>query len=140
MRIGIITHYYKSLNYGGVLQAYALCRYLSEQGYEAQQICYDRSKDPPFWGCRLFKIMGRPLLKVIRKKQKKKAYRMNRENGFRNGKKQFPSSDRTLYRIQSKSIRQKIYKNQTGSLIYLLWEATRYGILMLFAMHIYLIL
>lgn len=73
MRIGIITHYYKSLNYGGVLQAYALCRYLSEQGYEAQQICYDRSKDPPFWGCRLFKIMGRPLLKVIRKKQKQKS-------------------------------------------------------------------
>ena len=72
MRIGIITHYYKSLNYGGVLQAYALCRYLNKQGYEAKQICYDRSEDPPFWGCRLFKIMGRPLLKVIRKKQKQK--------------------------------------------------------------------
>ena len=37
-RIGIITLYYKSTNYGGNLQAYALCEALSKQGYEAEQI------------------------------------------------------------------------------------------------------
>ncbi len=40
MRIGIITHYYKSTNYGGNLQAYALVKYLNSQGYNAEQISY----------------------------------------------------------------------------------------------------
>lgn len=39
MKIGIITHYYKSGNYGGTLQAYALCKQLEKMGYEAEQIC-----------------------------------------------------------------------------------------------------
>lgn len=42
MKIGIITHYYNSANYGGNLQAYALTRYLNKE-YSAEQICYDRS-------------------------------------------------------------------------------------------------
>lgn len=42
-RVGIITHYYNSRNYGGVLQAYALCRVLRDQGYDCEQICYDSS-------------------------------------------------------------------------------------------------
>lgn len=49
MKIGIITHYYGSLNYGGNLQAYALCRYLNELGHVAEQISYDKSCDPAFW-------------------------------------------------------------------------------------------
>ena len=44
-KIGIITHYYNSTNYGGVLQAYALCRRLNEAGLSAEQICYQPS--PP---------------------------------------------------------------------------------------------
>lgn len=39
-RIGIITHYYDSHNIGGLLQAYALCRKVSEFGFQAEQICY----------------------------------------------------------------------------------------------------
>lgn len=42
-RVGIITHYYNSCNYGGVLQAYALCSLLRKQGYDCEQICYDPS-------------------------------------------------------------------------------------------------
>ncbi len=42
-KIGIITHYYNSHNYGGLLQAYALCRILDEYGYDAEQISYDTS-------------------------------------------------------------------------------------------------
>lgn len=40
MKIGIITHFYNSTNYGGVLQAYALCRHLNNRGHEASQILY----------------------------------------------------------------------------------------------------
>ena len=41
-RVGIVTHYYKSSNYGGNLQAYALCRALNKlKGVQAEQICYD---------------------------------------------------------------------------------------------------
>lgn len=40
MKIGILTLFHKSKNYGGVLQAYALCKYLKDQGHEAQQLLY----------------------------------------------------------------------------------------------------
>lgn len=40
MKIGIITFFHKSTNYGGVLQAYALCKYLNDHGYKASQIKY----------------------------------------------------------------------------------------------------
>lgn len=43
LKIGIITHYYNSTNYGGNLQAYALCKFLEMHGYEAEQISYDKS-------------------------------------------------------------------------------------------------
>ena len=42
MKIGIITHYFNSKNYGGNFQAYALCRVLNELGYNAEQISFDR--------------------------------------------------------------------------------------------------
>lgn len=41
MKVGIITQYYHSNNYGGNLQAYALCRFLDKNGYDAEQICCD---------------------------------------------------------------------------------------------------
>lgn len=40
-KVGIITHYYKSLNYGGNLQAFALCKCLQRNGYEAEQISFE---------------------------------------------------------------------------------------------------
>ena len=45
MRVGIVTHYYQSQNYGGNLQAYALCKALEALGHEAEQISLDRNKD-----------------------------------------------------------------------------------------------
>ena len=42
-KLGIVTHYYDSINYGGNLQAYALCSFLSDQGYDAEQICFPLS-------------------------------------------------------------------------------------------------
>lgn len=39
-KIGILTHFYNSTNYGGVLQAYALCKILEKNGFDAKQILY----------------------------------------------------------------------------------------------------
>lgn len=43
LNIGIVTHYYNSTNFGGNLQAYALCRFLNENFpfVKAEQISYD---------------------------------------------------------------------------------------------------
>lgn len=43
MKIGILTHFHKSTNYGGVLQAYALCESLNKSGHSASQILYKHS-------------------------------------------------------------------------------------------------
>lgn len=40
MKIGIMTMYYRSQNYGGLLQAYALQKAIESLGYNAEQICY----------------------------------------------------------------------------------------------------
>ena len=45
MRVGIVTHYYQSQNYGGNLQAFALCKALEALGHNAVQISLDRNKD-----------------------------------------------------------------------------------------------
>lgn len=42
-KIGIMTMFYKSANYGGVLQAYALTYYLDKVGLRSEQICFDRA-------------------------------------------------------------------------------------------------
>ena len=42
MKIGIITLYYNSYNFGGLLQAYALAYFINKHtGHEAEQICYE---------------------------------------------------------------------------------------------------
>lgn len=43
MRIGILTEYYNSMNYGALLQAWALCETLLDMGYEAEQIPYRKN-------------------------------------------------------------------------------------------------
>ena len=45
MKVGIVTHYYKSENYGGNLQAYALCKVVEGLGHEVEQISLNRIKD-----------------------------------------------------------------------------------------------
>lgn len=43
-KIGIITMCYNSTNYGGVLQAFALEKYISSLGYSCEQIMYNREQ------------------------------------------------------------------------------------------------
>lgn len=58
MRAAIITHYYKSKNYGGNLQAYALCKVLQSMGADAEQLSLNRNA-------------GKGLIKKIKKLIKK---------------------------------------------------------------------
>lgn len=46
-KVGIITHYCKTKNCGGSLQAYALCKVLNSRGYNAEQICYILNNSKP---------------------------------------------------------------------------------------------
>lgn len=46
--VGIITNLYKNFNYGGILQAYALTEFISNQGYRCEQIQYDNRYDNTF--------------------------------------------------------------------------------------------
>ncbi len=41
-KIGIVSLYYNSVNYGGLAQAYALNKYFMDLGYESKLISYDR--------------------------------------------------------------------------------------------------
>ena len=44
-KIGIVTMYYNSVNYGGLLQAYALCKVLNKyEGVYAKQIQYNNRR------------------------------------------------------------------------------------------------
>lgn len=47
MKIGIISFYKGNHNYGGILQAYALQKYLKKCGHEAYQICLDYAPSLP---------------------------------------------------------------------------------------------
>lgn len=40
LKIGVLTHYFNSNNYGGLLQAFSLVQFLSNNGYNSEQICY----------------------------------------------------------------------------------------------------
>lgn len=44
MKVGILTHYYDSQNFGGNLQAYALCRALNALGADAEHISFPISQ------------------------------------------------------------------------------------------------
>lgn len=48
MRIGIITLYHNSFNYGGNLQAYALYKFLENKGAVVEQITYERTIETGF--------------------------------------------------------------------------------------------
>ena len=77
MKIGILTLYYNNHNFGGQLQAYALCTYLNRiKGVDCEQIAYDyKEKKRPSVKSRLFSmysIFFHPKIMIGLKKRKKK--------------------------------------------------------------------
>ena len=64
MKVGIITMFYDSCNYGGILQAYALTKTLEKMGVESEQICYRLASAYPIK--RRVKIIGKKYLNELR--------------------------------------------------------------------------
>ena len=66
MRIGILTEYYESSNYGGNLQAYALTRYINDHYGKTEQIQYKRNIPPQNGGKQLLnKSFQEILIKIF---------------------------------------------------------------------------
>ena len=64
MKVGIVTMFYDSCNYGGILQAYALTKALGKMGVESEQIRYRLASAYPFK--RRIKIVGKKYLNELR--------------------------------------------------------------------------
>lgn len=80
MKGAIITHYYKSKNYGGNLQAFALCKVVNSLGYDVEQISYKNSTTDKA-------SMPRKLYRAVRKCVKKiKSYRIKKDITSRDAK------------------------------------------------------
>lgn len=97
-KVGIITMYYNSNNYGGVLQAYALQKVISKLGYDCKQISFNKTiknktlillknhiiddgvKFTFNWGLdRAKKIINNNLAKKIISKQSQKLFKKRKE-------------------------------------------------------------
>ncbi len=85
MKIGILTHFHKSTNYGGVLQAYALCKHLNDRGHSARQILYThratKVSDAPMTAKEIFAKVVSRMNKIVYKKQNQEI-KAARENAF----------------------------------------------------------
>ena len=96
MKIGIVTHYYKSVNYGGNLQAYALCKVLEEMGHQPEQLQIDmvqgsRIKAP-------LRLAARCLLPRYRKKHQWKRNTQKRlEKAFHRFNRQLTPHSAAVY-------------------------------------------
>lgn len=71
-KIGILTLYHNSVNYGAVLQAYALCRVINRFGYTCEQIDYAYNAKPQYMRLISKALNIRWLVKYIRRNQGKK--------------------------------------------------------------------
>lgn len=61
-KIGIITHYHDSINYGGNFQAYALCEFLNQNDFQPEQLSF------PF---KIVSLVEYPKLSLWKKMKKK---------------------------------------------------------------------
>lgn len=91
MKIGILSHYHNTKNYGGALQAYALCKTLNDMGYESEQIDIDFfpeciNLDEPATGtkktCRAKSLLVRIINRI--RYHKVRSIRIKLQEAFRN--------------------------------------------------------
>ena len=117
MKIGILTHYYKSVNYGGNLQAYALCRALQDMGHDAQQVQISMTED-----CQnLFRSSGKRWVKKLKKcgKASLNAAKYILKPSYRNAcklkKERFRKLEKVFYHFNRERIRhsEKVYTDMT---------------------------
>lgn len=63
MKVGIITMFYNSCNYGGILQAYALSKVVEKIGLKSEHICYELTSAYP--QMRRLKIFIKKIISLI---------------------------------------------------------------------------
>lgn len=70
-KVGILTHYYNSSNYGGVLQACALQYIIESENFECHQICFDifdkKTSNQQIIGLDFFQILYKCINKIKQK-------------------------------------------------------------------------
>lgn len=118
MKIGILTHFHKNINYGGVLQGYALCKHLNSQGHTASQILYehkvDRIMSSSFTLKELFiKIINRIDKKIYRKRNLK--IKSSIENCFSDFRDSVPHTQKVYTRADIGHIEKEFDVFVTGS-------------------------
>lgn len=66
--VGIVSLYYNSKNYGGLLQAYALSRFIDSLGYDSELISYNRVERKPLYlppqKSKLYKLVHMPVSEI----------------------------------------------------------------------------
>lgn len=102
-RIGIITHYYGSTNYGGNLQAYALCKALNNGGCIAEQISFNPNvvsakQKKGFKG--FLRTVKRSLLSALNKSKNNKSVEKRAEAFYNFNQNMIPHSTR-VYTIDT---------------------------------------
>jgi hypothetical protein len=78
-KIGIVSLYYNSVNYGGLAQAYALNRYFMDLGYESELISYDRIKKRRSIPEKRKNITSMPLGVIVEKCYRKTAEKLGQK-------------------------------------------------------------
>lgn len=113
-KIGIITHYYKSVNFGGNLQAFALCRQLEKIGFYAEQIQTPLSGNGTlrnnYFKIVFIKGIGRicssiknKFFSLLNKKKIEKSKKIREESFFNFNQKVIPHSDKVYTRDNIKT-------------------------------------
>lgn len=92
MKVGIMSFYYQSTNFGGNLQAYALVKVLCSLGYDAEQVCYRmenwRTIDAPETPLkRIRELTPKRVVYAIARRMHKRYWRVvGKEEKWRNAK------------------------------------------------------
>ncbi len=99
-RAGIITYYYKTTNYGGILQAYALCKYLNKIGVYAEQIAYDY--DTKVIKANIVNKIKKSIKKLLSESLHRDCEKINiKKEAFEQFDKNFICSSKKVYTYQS---------------------------------------
>lgn len=116
-KTGILTYYYETHNYGGMLQSYALPLFLKKNNILAEQICYVRTDEWAFTKADYSNIKKSSFLlrlknKLLSKKYVKKICPKfkNRNRKFSEFEKCIPHSQK-VYNLESISQTNEMYDN-----------------------------
>ncbi len=99
LKIAILTEYYNSNNYGGVLQAYALTKVLNKEfGMAAEQLCYQKAAAPVEERIEM-RLLLTDCKQFLRKTARKLIHQFFSATFARNELKQIPQRETLIHRF-----------------------------------------